>query len=102
MMKQVMMLEGVHTARFDFYELGMETIDANGEKQAAKNCTAVMTNSSDLAEALRQAQCKGLRKHQHLAQGRASACQVYPQPFIDLIVSVIEKEICDAHLRQKM
>ena len=34
-----------------------------GGKQAAKKRTTVMTNSANLAEVLRQAQCKGLRKH---------------------------------------
>ena len=55
MMKQMMGLEGVHTARFDFCPLGMETASAGGERQAAKKRTTVMTNSLNLAEVLRQA-----------------------------------------------
>ena len=73
MTKHVMQLEGVHTALFDFCHLGMETVNAAGEKQAAKKRITVMTNSANLAEVLRQAQCKGLRKHQHLVEWRASA-----------------------------
>ena len=38
-------------------------LDAAGETQAAKKRTAVTTNSLNPAEVLKQAQCKGLRKH---------------------------------------
>ena len=78
MMKQMMGLEGVQTARFDFCQLGMQTVDTAGEKQAVKKRITVMTNSLNLAEVPRQAQRAGLYKHQHLDGGRASACQVYP------------------------
>ena len=73
MTKHVMQVEGVHTALFDFCQLGMETVNAAGEKQAAKKRITVMTNSANLAEVLRQAQCKGLRKHHRLVEWRASA-----------------------------
>ena len=86
-----MSLEGVHTAKFDFCQLGMITKDADGAMQAAKKPTTVMTNSANLAEVLRQAQCDGLHKHQHLVGGRAAACQVYPQPFVELITEAIKK-----------
>ena len=102
MLKHVMRLEGVHTARFDCWQLGMETIDAAWEKQAAKKRTTVMTNSANLAEVLTQAQRKGLHKHQHLVGGRASACQVYLQKFVELIVEAIKKELPDAKLRKGM
>ena len=36
MMKHMMQLEGVHTAWFGLCQLGMETVDADGQKQAAK------------------------------------------------------------------
>ena len=48
MIKHVMKLEGVHTARFDFCQVGMETVNAAGEKQATKKRTTVMTNSANL------------------------------------------------------
>lgn len=96
MLKHVMRLKGVHTARFESCQLGMETVDAAGKKQAAKKRTTVMTNSANLAEVLRQAQRKGLRKHQRLVGGRVSACQVYPQQFVELIVEAIKKELQDA------
>ena len=102
MMKHMMSLEGVHTAKFDFCQLGMTTKDEDGRTQAAKKPTAVMTNSANLAEVLRQAQCQGLQRHQHLVGGRASACQVYPQPFVELITEAIKKELRDAQWRQGM
>ena len=61
-----------------------------------------MTNSANLAEVLTQAQRKGLHKHQHLAGWPASACQVYPQPFVELITESIKKEIRDAQWRKGM
>ena len=66
MMKQMMGLEDVHAAKFDFCQLGMKTTDAAGRTQAAKKRTTVMTNSGNLAEVLKQAQRNGLHKHQHL------------------------------------
>ena len=61
-----MSFEGVHTAKFDFCQLGMTTTDEDGETQAAKKRTTVLTNSANLAEVLRQAQRNGLHRHQHL------------------------------------
>ena len=87
---------GVHTAKLDFCQLGMITTDAAGQTQAAKKRTIVMTNSANKAEVLGQAQRKGLHKHQHLAGRRASACQLYPQPFVEFITESIKKEIRDA------
>ena len=84
-MRHMMSFEGMHTAKFDFCQLGMTTTDAAGQTQSAKKRTTVRTNSANLVEVLRQAQRKGLRRHQHLVGGRASACQVHPQPFVELI-----------------
>ena len=50
-----------------------------------------MTNSLNLAEVLRQARRNGLHKHQHLAEGRASEYQAYPQQFMKLIAEAIKK-----------
>ena len=52
-----------------------------------------------LPRVLRQAQRRGLHKHQHFL-GRASAWQVYPQPFVDLIVEAMKKELQDPEWRE--
>ena len=74
----------------------METSDEAGEKRAAKKRATLMTNSLNLAEVPRHAQRNGPHKHKHLAGGRAGACQVYPQPFVDLIAEAIKQELQDA------
>ena len=102
MLQQMADLEGVYTARFDFCKLGMETKDENGQPAPAKKRTTVLTNSPILAEVLRRAQCQGLHRHQHLIGGRASACQVYPRKFVELIGRSFEKEITDARWRDGM
>ena len=53
MIKQMIGLEGVHTAKFDSCQIGMETTDAAGHTQAAKKRTTVMTNSANLTIVLR-------------------------------------------------
>ena len=55
MMKDMLGLAGVHTAKFDFCELGMETKGPSGAAMPARKRTTVMTNSSNIAEVLRQA-----------------------------------------------
>ena len=102
MLQQMADLEGVYSARFDFCQLGMETKSTAGESVPAKKRTTVLTDSSNLAEVLRQAQCQGLHQHQHLIGGRASACRVYPRKFVELIGWSIEKEIADARWRDGM
>ena len=102
MLQQMADLEGVYTARFDFCQLGMTTKDETGQPAPAKKRTTVLTNSPNLAEVLRRAQCQGLHQHQHLIGGRASACQVYPRKFVELIGQSIEKEIADARWRDGM
>ena len=54
MMKQMMGLEGVHAAKFDFCQLGMKTTNATGQTQTAKKRTTLLTNSAYLAKVLRQ------------------------------------------------
>ena len=76
----------------------METINATGEKQAAKKRTTVMTNSFNQAEVLMQAQRKGLHTHQHLVGTRQRVPGV-PPSFVDSIAEAIKKKICDAQWR---
>ena len=59
MMRDMLGLAGVHTAKFDFCELGMETKGPDGTTAPARKRTTVMTNSPNIAEVLRQAQCSG-------------------------------------------
>ena len=51
---------------------------------------------------MKRAQCQKLHQHQHLIGGRASACQVYPRKFVELIGDSIQKEIADARCRDGM
>ena len=74
MLQQMASLEGVYMAKFDFCQLGMTTKDDTGREVPAKKRTTVVTNSPNLAEVLRRAQCQKLHRHQHLIGGKASAC----------------------------
>ena len=102
LIKNVLRLEGVYMARFDFCQLGMLAEDDAGNEMPTKKRTGVMTNSKNLAEALRQAQCRGLHKHVHLLNGKASACQVYPRQFCELVCQAVQKEIDDLKWRNRV
>ena len=102
MMKQMMELEGVYVAKFDFCALGMESVDDNGEKGAAKKRTTILTNSKHIAEVLRQAQCSKLHRHIHLTNGKAGPCQKYPDKFVELIILGVKREISDVKWRTKV
>ena len=53
-------------AKFDVCKLGMQTIDATGDTKAARKRTTVFTNSTNIAEMLRRAQCDGTHEHEPL------------------------------------
>ena len=99
MMQQMLNLEGITTAKFDFCQLGMETMGRSGEAMAAKKRTTVMTNSPNVSEVLRQAQCEGKHTHEQLVGGKANNCEVYPDKFVELVCEGIRKEILDAKWR---
>ena len=101
MVKAVANMEGVYLAKFDFCQLGMTTRDEDGEEAAARKRTGVLTNSKNIAEALRVAQCTGAHKHVHLINGRAGPCQKYPDKFVKLICAGIQKEVEDLKWRDK-
>ena len=101
MVQTVMHLEGVYLAKFDFCQLGMETLDEHGEAAAAKKRTGVLTNSKNIAEALRVAQCTGAHRHVPLLNGKAGPCQKYPDKFVKLICAGIKKEISDIRWRDR-
>ena len=96
LVQKVLSFEGVYLAKFDFCQLGMTTPGAQGEALPAKKRTAVLTNSKNLAETLRLAQCQGRHTHEPLVGGRAKACEAYPEKFVQLVIEAIRKEIEDA------
>ena len=102
MVQKVMNLEGIYLAKFDFCQLGMTTTGDDGEVAAAKKRTGVLTNSKNIAEALRQAQCNGAHRHVHLTNGKAGPCQVYPDKFVKLVCAGIQKEADDLKWRDKL
>ena len=102
MMRQMLSLPGVMTAKFDFCQLGMKTTDEQGAPAAAKKRTTIMTNSPNIGEVLRQAQCTGAHKHEPLVGGKAKQCEVYPDKFVDLLCQGIRKEMQDAKWRGRM
>ena len=102
MMQQMLNLEGITTAKFDFCQLGMETMGRSGEAMAAKKRTTVMTNSPNVSEVLRQAQLAGKHSHKQLVGGKAKNCEVYPDTVVELVCEGIRKEILDAKSRGQM
>ena len=91
LVQRVLSLEGVYLSKFDFCQLGMTTPGAQGEALPAKKRTAVLTNSKNLAETLRLAQCHDGHIHEPLVGGRAKACEAYPEKFVQLVVDSIRK-----------
>ena len=102
MVRQMLELEGVFMSKFDFCCLGMKTIGANGEEAAARKRTTVMTNSKNIADVLRLAQCSGEHKHVPLLDGKAGPCQGYPEKFVKLVCSGILKEIEDIRWKDRV
>ena len=102
LLKVLARLEGVFMANFDFCQLGMKAKNKQGVEQPAKKRTKVMTNSKNIAEVLRLAQCTRVHEHVQLLDGRAGPCQVYPDKFVKLICSGIQKEIDDIRWRDRL
>ena len=51
---------------------------------------------------LRRAQCDGSHLHGQLIGGKAKACEVYPDPFVELICEGILKELEDVKWRDRV
>ena len=51
---------------------------------------------------LRRAQCDRSHRHEPLIGGKAKACEVYPDPFVELICEGIRKELEDVKWRDKI
>ena len=86
-------LDGVRKVLFDFCRLGMMTADDNGNEAYAKKRTAILTNSDATATLLRHAQCLGNHRHEPLLNGKASACQQYPDKFTMAICEGVKREM---------
>ena len=101
-MQEMLGKEGVFLSKFDFCQLGMVVRSADGKEASAKKRTSVMTNSKQLAEILRQAQCDGSHRHEQLEGGKAKQCEVYPDKFVQLICTALKREIADAKWRRRI
>ena len=66
MMQQMLALEGVHAAKFDFCMLGMTTTNRKGDSVAAKKRTTVMTSSGNIGKMMRRVQCDGSHRNEPL------------------------------------
>ena len=102
MTQEVLNLEGICAAKFDFCQLGMTTNGSDGRPAAAKKRTTAMTNSLSIAEVLRTAQCAKLRRHEPLIGGNAKACEAYPNQSVELICEGVRKELDDAKWKKRM
>ena len=71
---------GTRSVNFDFCMLGMKSSDDQGEALAKKR-TKVVTNSDAIAATFEKYQCNGLHTHVALENGRAKACEKYPDKF---------------------
>ena len=95
MMQSMVRLDGVQTINFDFCSLGMQAPDGTKNMKPVKKRTKVMTNSGHIAAALAKCQCSRDHDHVRLEGGKASACEVYPRFFCELIVKGLKREIED-------
>ena len=73
-------ISGVEKVTFDFCMLGMEATDSKGTAPAKKR-TTILTNSPNIADALRPRQCDRSHRHVKLVGGKAKKCEVYPEQF---------------------
>ena len=89
--RRVASIPDVYSVDFDFCELGMTSVDEQGEAPAKKR-TRILTNSQEIAQSISRAQCSGTHRHVALVGGRASACQVYPDMFCDTLCAAYSRE----------
>ena len=101
-MHDMMAIDGVYSAKFDFCMLGMRTKDKDGNDAFAKKRTRIMTNSPAITELLREAQCHGRHRHEPLLGGKAGPCQEYPEKFCRLICEGIKREIDTLDWKEKI
>ena len=95
MMRAMARLDGAHLVNFDFCGLGMKAKSDDGAEKLVKKRTKVMTNSGHIATSLAKAQCSQDHQHVRLEGGKASACEVYPNAFCELVVKGLQRELED-------
>ena len=93
MVKRLKRLPGTSLISFDFCMLDMKTKDEHGNDAAAKKRTSVLTNSPSIQLLLREAQCRREHRHQHLLNGTAKACEIYPDKCCRLICEAVKRDI---------
>ena len=94
-------LPGVEVVTFDFCTLGMKAQDKDGEMRPAKKRTSVITNSSSTQLLLREAQCHRQHRHVKLLDGRAKACEIYPEKFCRLVCEGVKQDMVNAKWRDE-
>ncbi len=102
MVKELQVLAGVQTIKFDFCMLGMTTKGKDGETAAAKKSTNVMTNSGAVADLLKAARCRGEHRHEPLLEGRAGPCQRYTEKFCKLVCEGVKRELDTVQWRNRL
>ena len=93
MVQNRLRLKWVFVTKFDFCQVGMTTPSAKGKDLLVKKQTSIITNANSIAEAIRLAQCA--HAHEPLVGGRAKACEVYSQKFVELMIECIKNKIRD-------
>ena len=83
LVKKLYTLGGGDRVNFDLCCFGMKSSDHDGEGFVKKR-TSVVSNSEMLIKAPGTHNCAGGHRHVHLLNGKASACQQYPEEFCDL------------------
>ena len=94
-------MQNVNIAKMDETDVKMRTeaavsyfasSDDQGEAPARKR-TKVATNSKAIAAALERYQCDGLHRHVTLENGRAKACEKYPDKFCRVVLEAFKAEM---------
>ena len=83
---------GARRVNFDFCMLGMRSEDENGVALAKKR-TTIVANLLSLVSALSQHQCNGEHRHVTLINGRAKACEEYPDKFCEVVLSAMREDL---------
>ena len=88
LMNKLLNVKDAQRVTFDFCDLGMQ-IEVDGEMMAVRKRTSIVTNSVELAEALRSRQRRGDHEHANTLGGRIKQCQVYPPEFCELVCRTV-------------
>ena len=102
MMQEIANLPGVELVDFDFCMAGMKTVEASGRRAHAKKRTRVLTNSPSLQLLLREVQCRREHEHAELLNGKAKACEKYPEKFCRMVCEAVRRDIENLEWRDEM